>query len=113
LVDEVDLLEANPQYAHVRFPDGRENTESIKHLAPPGNGEASADSVGQSRSVGSAGNHRKEVYPKQTGAETQSQDAKGTGSDRPTDSTLRVDRQSQPLRRSERQRRAPDRLTFS
>jgi hypothetical protein len=87
---------------------------SIKHLAPPGNGEASADSVGQSRSVGSAGNHRKEVDPKQTGAETQSQDVEGTGSDRPTDSTLRVvDHQSQPLRRSERQRRAPDRLTFS
>ncbi|CAB3993188.1 Hypothetical predicted protein [Paramuricea clavata] len=113
LVDEVDLLEANQQYAHVRFPDGREDTVSIKHLAPPDNGEASADRVGQSRSVGSAGNHRKEVNPKQTGAEIQSQDVEGIESDRPTDSTLKVDHQSQPLRRSERQRRAPDRLTFS
>ena len=34
LVDEVELLEANPNYAHVRYPDGRETTVSIKHLAP-------------------------------------------------------------------------------
>ena len=36
LVDEVDLIEANPQYAHVRFSDGRESTVSIKDLAPRG-----------------------------------------------------------------------------
>nr|XP_039250117.1 uncharacterized protein LOC120327823 [Styela clava] len=36
LVDEVELLEANPQYAHVRFPDGRETTVASKHLAPVG-----------------------------------------------------------------------------
>ena len=36
LVDEVDLLEANPDYAHVRFPNGRETTVSIRHLAPVG-----------------------------------------------------------------------------
>lgn len=35
-VDEVELIEANPQYAHVRFPDGRESTVSIKDLAPTG-----------------------------------------------------------------------------
>lgn len=37
LVDEVDLLEANPQYAHIRHADGRESTVSIKDLAPRGN----------------------------------------------------------------------------
>ena len=36
LVDEVELLEANPNYAHVRYLDGRETTVSIKHLAPKG-----------------------------------------------------------------------------
>ena len=36
LVDEVELIEANPQYAHVRLPDGRETTVSIRHLAPRG-----------------------------------------------------------------------------
>ncbi len=34
LVDEVELLEANSHYAHVRFPDGRESTVSMRHLAP-------------------------------------------------------------------------------
>jgi transposase InsO family protein len=36
LVDEVELLQANPHYAHVRYPDGRETTVAIKHLAPRG-----------------------------------------------------------------------------
>ena len=44
LVDEVNLLEANPQYAHVQFPDGREDTVSIKHLAPLGDKEVSVKS---------------------------------------------------------------------
>lgn len=34
LVDEVELLQANPHYAFVRYPDGRETTVSTKHLAP-------------------------------------------------------------------------------
>ena len=34
LVDRVHLLEANPQYAHIRFPNGRESTVSLRHLAP-------------------------------------------------------------------------------
>eukprot|EP00795_Rhopilema_esculentum_P013889 gene13889-biopygen3804 len=33
-VDEVELLQANPHYAFVRYPDGRETTVSTKHLAP-------------------------------------------------------------------------------
>ena len=32
LVDEVDLIEVNPQYAHIRLPDGRETTVSTKQL---------------------------------------------------------------------------------
>ena len=36
VVDEVQLLEANPQYAHIRYPNGRETTVSIRHLAPTG-----------------------------------------------------------------------------
>ena len=34
LVDEVGLIEANPRYAYIRFPDGREDTVALKHLAP-------------------------------------------------------------------------------
>ena len=36
LVDEVELLEANVQYAHIRHADGREDTVSIRDLAPAG-----------------------------------------------------------------------------
>ena len=32
----VELLEANPHYAYVRLPDGRETTVSVKQLAPAG-----------------------------------------------------------------------------
>ena len=36
LVDEVELLGANPNYVHICYPDGRTTTVSIKHLAPCG-----------------------------------------------------------------------------
>lgn len=36
LVEEVELIEANPEYAHVRLSDGRETTVSIRQLAPRG-----------------------------------------------------------------------------
>ena len=34
LVDEVELTDINPTYAHIRYPDGRESTVSIHDLAP-------------------------------------------------------------------------------
>lgn len=34
IVEEVELLECNPQYAHVRLPNGKEETVSGKQLAP-------------------------------------------------------------------------------
>ena len=36
LVEEVELLEANPQFAHVRFPSGKETTVSVRDLPPSG-----------------------------------------------------------------------------
>jgi len=39
LVNEVELLQANPHYAHVRYPDGRERTVATNHLAPKGHME--------------------------------------------------------------------------
>ena len=36
VVQEVELLEANPEYAHVRFENGRESTVSLRDLAPHG-----------------------------------------------------------------------------
>ena len=34
LVEEVDLIEANPTYASIRYSDGRESTVSVRDLAP-------------------------------------------------------------------------------
>ena len=34
LVDEVELLDSNPLYAHIQHPDGRASTVSVRHLAP-------------------------------------------------------------------------------
>ena len=34
LVDEVELIECNPKYAHVKLSNGKEETVSIHHLAP-------------------------------------------------------------------------------
>uniref|UniRef100_A0A8C4WWX2 Integrase catalytic domain-containing protein n=1 Tax=Eptatretus burgeri TaxID=7764 RepID=A0A8C4WWX2_EPTBU len=36
LVDEVELIDANPEYAHVTLSDGWETTVSLRRLAPPG-----------------------------------------------------------------------------
>ena len=36
MVEEVELLECNPQYASIRYKDGRESTVSVKQLAPAG-----------------------------------------------------------------------------
>ena len=33
-VDTVELLEATPTYAHVKFKDGHEDTVALRHLAP-------------------------------------------------------------------------------
>ena len=43
LVQEVELIEANPDYAHVKLADGRETTVSIRHLAPKGDTTELAD----------------------------------------------------------------------
>ena len=33
-MEEVDLIESNPQYAHIHYQNGRETTTSIQDLAP-------------------------------------------------------------------------------
>ena len=45
LVDEVVLLEANPQYAHIRFTNGRKSKVSVSDLAPSRNSLKSGDVV--------------------------------------------------------------------
>ena len=47
LVDEVELLSANPQYAHVRLQNGRETTVSLRQLAPTGEIVESPEDTGR------------------------------------------------------------------
>lgn len=44
LVEEVQLLEANPEYARVQLPGSREMTVSLRHLAPVPRSEVNHDS---------------------------------------------------------------------
>ncbi|KRY38399.1 Actin, acrosomal process isoform [Trichinella spiralis] len=59
LVEEVELLEANPKYAHVRLSDGRETTESLRHLAPARGKFVTEDGSLDETQVGT-GAHREE-----------------------------------------------------
>lgn len=43
IVQEVELIEANPDYAYVKFPDGRESSVPVRHLAPKGDSNVRLD----------------------------------------------------------------------
>ena len=104
LVDEVELLQANPHYAFVRYPDGRETTVSTKHLAPkptsaPQDQILPRDSVLES----TVGNSPSSVLPAHVQQEvptTTEQTNVTVGSEQPT------------CRRSERIRHPVDRLNL-
>ncbi|GFY29765.1 retrovirus-related Pol polyprotein from transposon 17.6 [Trichonephila clavipes] len=51
IVQEVELIEANPDYAHVKLGDGRETTVSTRHLAPRGETTRSEDNKGAEENV--------------------------------------------------------------
>ena len=70
LVEEVELLQASPQYAHVRYQNGRETTVSTKHLALCGQSNVSQDN-GQ---VSINDHLPKELPTLESGAESPPQD---------------------------------------
>ena len=104
----MNLLEANPQYAHVQFPDRREDTVSIKHLAPLDDKKVSFGSDQSSPAdipqivVDSLPSIPVDIPQIEVGTQV-----------RNTENILNGDHQPPPpLRRSERQRKAPDRLIY-
>ena len=95
LVDEVELVEANSHYAHVKFPDGRETTVSTKQLAPTGNTtDSQTPSIEMSTSEVPTNLKEEQV--------TSHEDSPNEND------TLAVE--EIPLRRSGRTRRPPERL---
>lgn len=43
LVEEVELIEANPDYAYIKYPDGRDSTVSLRWLSPLGDTNISSN----------------------------------------------------------------------
>ena len=114
LVEEVELIESNPEYAYVRYPDGRESTVSLRHLAPCGQPALNQSNIPFNDNV----EHRESVSePAEAPAsqcenenvqehiptqEPQNEPAAGKSQPEP----------EQVLRRSERVRRPPDKLNL-
>ena len=84
LVDEVDLLDANTQYAHVRFSNGRETTVSVRDLAPPGD---AVPVCGDPEDLLQAGSDKTGNLPETDGICTDSPDAQPCGFDASRGST--------------------------
>jgi len=54
IVEKVELLQANPNYAHIRFPSGRESTVSLGDLAPCGDSDATFSDLSNDASHGNS-----------------------------------------------------------
>jgi len=98
LVDEVELLEANHQYAHIRHPDGRESTVSTNHLAPAGEEASETELIPAPR----------EEFVPASGESTPVEPLHETQVTVPPSTTVEPE-----LRRSQRQRRAPERYGYN
>ncbi|GAB1598560.1 hypothetical protein Ahia01_000133100, partial [Argonauta hians] len=101
LVEEVHLVEANPQYAHVRFLDGRESTVSMKDLAPVGD-------LSLRKGITTTGNEK--ITPTTTPTEGLSKEDELTETDSESIHQSAEDpalTQETELRRSTRERRKP------
>lgn len=78
LVEEVELVEANPGYAHVRFPDGKEKTVSIRDLAPAPEPEVDVSSEDQAVVNEEVEGVRNDMSSSQENTEDKSEDNRKT-----------------------------------
>ena len=108
-VDEVELTHANPTYAHIRYPDGRQSSVSLKDLAPcPRKNVTSGNPIEQAPVSGR--NSGMDVVQVENGLQdnTVVDEIKGAS---PV-STSCEDIVAEPLRRSKRFKRKPVKLGF-
>ena len=115
LVEEVQLLQANPQYAHVRYADGRETTVSIRHLAPTGDTSQYEDILPGSDTTQMDSTSLPLEETTSSGSVNSGTDDHGdeTTDDHPggaSEETTSPVTEALPLRRSQRQRNPPDRF---
>ena len=110
LVDEVELIEANHQYAHIRYPDGRESTVSTQHLAPIGVAGDSSDSDTMAQHI-TGELSAQQIRPDTSENEAETKSEAVTPPD--NQNTIHSDCDTTPLlRRSQRQRRPPKLFGF-
>ena len=112
LVEEIQLIESNPEYAYVRYPDGRESTVSLRHLAPSGQSALNQSNIPLNDNV----EHREPVSEP---AEAPASQFENVQEHIPTQELQNepAAEKSQPepkqvLRRSERVQRPPDKLNL-
>ena len=101
LTEEVHLIEANPQYAHVRYPDGKEDTVALKHLAPK---PTSNDEILETNRVVEVENPANDAAPANESFTTEDVDAKPIQNESLNDPSCET-----KLRRSQRVRKPPER----
>lgn len=112
-VDEVELLEANPQYAYIRYPDGRETTVSIKQIAPPGdigNGHYSTPEI-IDHAIPPNTSSEKNISAENITTEATPEPPKIVSQPSPTNN-IEPTVESPKLRRSNRIRKVPDKLNL-
>ena len=101
LTDEVHLIEANPQYAYVRYPDGKEDTVALKHLAPR---PTSNDEILETNRVVEVENPANDAAPANESFTTEDVDAEPIQNESLNDPSCET-----KLRRSQRVRKPPER----
>ena len=112
LVEEVELIESNPEYAYVRYPDGRESTVSLRHLAPCEQPTLNQSNIPLNDNV----EHREPVSePAEAPASQCENIQEHIPTQEPQNEPAVEKLQPEPeqvLRRSERVRRPPDKLNL-
>ena len=105
IVQQVDLIDANPQYAFIKYPDGRQSTVSLRDLAPLSSGELETD-VSETSSSGG------QIFSSDSAVEHQSDPQAAVPVVDVSDTADAVvgECNEQTLRRSGRVRRPPTRL---
>ena len=125
LVEEADLIHATPQYAHIRFKNGRESTVSLRDVAPvPDSGYSNQSwhetippepeepiHDGFSPDENASTHHEHEILTPKLPDEEEKSLRRESNSDTPKASNDE-DSDQVVLRRSKRTRKAPDRLTY-
>ena len=99
-MDEVELGESNPTYAHIRYPNGREDTVSLRDIAP----------CGKDQEVGIINEKLKTNDIADTPVMEQNTPISDNDNDDLVNDTNENDVTDMELRRSTRIRRAPQRL---